>query len=117
MPASGEASLRINLAFFKANDGVPPTVLLPILHKQKAGERPGLYSQLRTVSPALPPTQEARESGDLKVFQGLLEGILHRLPHFGRSLGGQRLEFLGLLDGHFDALADEGGLQFDQFRK
>jgi transposase InsO family protein len=54
-------------------------------------------------------------SGGLEILQRLLQEVLDRLGNVGCRLGGERLEVLGLLDTHFDALAQEGRLQFENF--
>jgi hypothetical protein len=49
-----------------------------------------------------------KKLGDLDIFHRLLECSLHRLGDILESLGRDGLEFLGLLNGTFNLLADEG---------
>ena len=53
--------------------------------------------------------------GDLEFLDGLLERRLQRLRNVFGSLGRHGLQILSLLRRRLDALADEGGLQLDDF--
>ena len=71
----------------------------------------------KKMRPFVASSDRARILGSLDVLHCLLEGGLDRLGDVFGRLGGNSLEVLGLLDGQFDALAQKGGLQLDDFRQ
>jgi hypothetical protein len=56
-----------------------------------------------------------KELGDFEFLYRLLESGLDRLGYVLDGFGRDGLEFFGLLDCHFNLLADEGGLQLNEF--
>lgn len=71
----------------------------------------------KKMRPFVASSDHAQMLGNLDFLHRLLEGGLDRLGDVLGGLGGNGLEVLGLLDGRFDALAQEGGLQLDDFRQ
>lgn len=71
----------------------------------------------KKMRPFVASSDHAQMLGNLDFLHRLLEGGLDRLGDVLGRLGGNGLEVLGLLDGRFDALAQEGGLQLDDFRQ
>jgi hypothetical protein len=71
----------------------------------------------KKMRPFVASSGHAQILGNLDFLHRLLEGGLDRLGDILGRLAGNGLEVLGLLDGHLDALAQERGLQFDDFRQ